>query len=56
MVDKAMSKHAIAVEGDNAKELKRKEDNARETYAAVLLQALQYGGAPVALITYKSTR
>ena len=50
-----MSKYAIAVEGKNKQELERKAEGARRIYAAVLLKALQYGGADVGVITYKST-
>ncbi len=54
MVDRSISKWAVAVEG-NEKALPRKITAARRMYASVLEKALQYGGAEVALITYKST-
>jgi hypothetical protein len=53
VVDSAFAKSAIAVEGDD---LETKARAARKMYAAVLHRALQYGGADVAVITYKSTR
>ena len=53
VVDSAFAKSAIAVEGED-RETKAKA--ARRAYAAVLAQALAYGGADVAVITYKSTR
>ena len=55
VVDRSVSKWAVAVEGKNEKEMQRKINGARRMYAAVLMKALEYGGAPVALITYKST-
>ena len=53
VVDSAFAKSAIAVEGDD---LETKARAARKMYAAVLHRALQYSGADVAVITYKSTR
>ena len=53
-VDRSISKWAVAIEG-NKKEAKRKEDAARRLYAALLTKAMQYGGARVAAIVYKST-
>ncbi len=55
VVDRSISKWAVAVEGKNDKELGRKAAAARRMYAALLLKALQYGGAKVAAIVYKST-
>jgi hypothetical protein len=55
IVDRSISKWAVAVEGKNKKELERKAAAARRMYAAVLLKALEYGGAEVAVILYKST-
>ncbi|MBR1070232.1 hypothetical protein ABIF66_008852 [Bradyrhizobium japonicum] len=54
IVDKSISKWAVAVEG-TGKERIRRERAARRLYAAVLAKALSYGGADVGLITYKST-
>jgi hypothetical protein len=53
VVDSSFAKAAIAIEGKN---IKQKERAALRVYAAVLALALQYGGAPVSLLTYKSTR
>ncbi len=55
MVDRTFSKYSIAIEARNKKELERKQDTARSMYAALLLKALEYGGAEVAAIVYKST-
>ena len=55
VVDRSFSKWGIAVEGKNKKELERKAGAAGRVYAAVLLKALEYGGAEVAVIVYKST-
>jgi len=55
-VRREFSKWAIAVEGKHEKELKRKVESARWVYAAVLTKALQYGGAEVGVIIYKSTK
>jgi hypothetical protein len=61
-VDRAIAKHAVAIEGEGD-ELKRRENAARRLYAAILNQALTYGGAghrkgepEVGVIVYKSTR
>lgn len=54
-VDRAVSKYAVAVEGDG-EELERRAAAARRLYAAVLAKAVAYGGAEVGVITYKSTR
>jgi hypothetical protein len=56
MIDRTFSKYAVAVEGKHAKELARKQGAARRMYAALLVKALEYDGAPVAAIMYKSTR
>jgi hypothetical protein len=53
-VDRTISKWAVAVEGKH--QLERKTEGARRLYAAVLMRALEYGGANVGVITYKSTR
>ena len=53
VVDSAFAKRMIAVEG---KDLETKAKAALRMYAAVLYTALQYGGADVGLITYKSTK
>lgn len=55
IVDRSISKWAVAVEGKNKKELERKAAAARRMYAAVLMKVLEYGGADVAVIVYKST-
>jgi hypothetical protein len=55
VVDRSISKWLVAVEGKGKKELERKAAAARRMYAAVLLKALEYGGAEVAVIVYKST-
>ena len=55
IIDRSISKWAVAVEGKNKKELERKAEAARRMYAALLLKALSYGGKPVAAIVYKST-
>jgi hypothetical protein len=54
-VDRAISKYMIAPTGEGEK-LETRERAARRLYAAVLGKALEYGGAPVAVITYKATR
>ena len=61
-VDRAVSKHAVAIEGEG-NELKRRQAAARRLYAAVLAKALTYGGAAsgeraggVGVIVYKSTK
>ena len=53
VVDSAFAKGTIAVEG---KDLETKAKAALRMYAALLYTALQYGGADVGLITYKSTK
>jgi hypothetical protein len=66
-VDRAISKWAVAIEGQNLTEsdqrtksaqqdLDRRREGAQRLYAAVLMQALQYGGADVGIIVYKSTK
>ena len=55
-VNRAISKWAVAVEGKNEKETARKIEGARRLYAAVLTKALEYGGADVGVIIYKSTK
>jgi len=62
-VDRAISKWAVAVEGKDPeetksarRELERRTEGARQLYAAVLMKALEYDGADVGVITYKSTR
>jgi hypothetical protein len=55
IVNRSISKWAVAVEGKHKKEIARKAAAARRMYAAVLLKALEYGGAEVAVIVYKST-
>jgi hypothetical protein len=52
VVDRSVAKLAIAVEGND---LPRRQKAALRTYAALLVKALEYGGAPVAAIMYKST-
>ena len=55
-VDRAVSKHAVAIEGEG-NELKRRQAAARRLYAAVLAKALTYGGAGRSgVIVYKSTK
>ena len=55
-VDRAVSKYAVAIEGDG-EELERRAASARRLYAAVLAKSLlEYGGQDVGVITYKSTR
>jgi hypothetical protein len=56
LVDRSISKWAVAIEGDSAQALERKEDAARRMYAGLLISALKYKGQPVAAIVYKSTR
>jgi hypothetical protein len=58
VVDRTLSKYAVAVESKthNKQDLERKAEGARRMYAAVLLKALQYDGADVGVITYKSTK
>jgi hypothetical protein len=53
-VDRAISKWAVAIEGEGA-ELARREKAARRLYAAILAKALGYGGQDVGVIVYKST-
>jgi hypothetical protein len=55
-VNRTISKLMVAVEGKNEKETARKIAGARRLYAAVLTKALEYGGADVGVIVYKSTR
>jgi putative DNA primase/helicase len=55
-VNRSITKWHVAVEGKNEKELGRKIEGARRLYAALLMKALEYGGAEVAAIMYKSTR
>ena len=55
-VNRTISKWAVAVEGKHQEELERKIEGARRLYAAVLMKALEYGGAEVGVITYKTTR
>jgi hypothetical protein len=55
-VNRAISKWAVAVEGEHPEELERKVEGAQRLYAAVLQRALEYGGADVGVITYKSTK
>ncbi|MGY3420280.1 hypothetical protein ACVWZW_000755 [Bradyrhizobium sp. F1.13.4] len=56
IVDRSVSKWAVAVEGPpGTKDRTRRENAARRLYAAALTTALAYGGAKVGLITYKST-
>jgi hypothetical protein len=52
-IDRAISKSVVAVEG---KALEQKIDSARRLYAALLMKALEYGGADVGVIVYKSTK
>ena len=54
-VDRAVSMDAVAIYGEGEKLLAR-EAAARRLYAAVMAKALDYGGADVGVITYKSTR
>jgi hypothetical protein len=67
IVDRSISKYAIAVESkikedtpkhkeERKKDLARKGESARKLYAALLMKAMEYGGADVAAIVYKSTR
>ena len=53
IVDRAVAKQMVAVEGENRE---RKIAGARRLYAAVLAKALEYGGADVGVIVYKSTK
>ena len=55
-VDRSFSKWALAIEGKNKKSLERKVDSARKVYAALLHKALEYGGAKVGAVVYKSTK
>jgi hypothetical protein len=50
VVDRALSKWAVAVEAKNEKELARKVKAARELYGSVLVKAAEYGGGDVGLI------
>lgn len=67
IVDRSLSKWAIAVESkikedtpkhkeERKKDLERKGESARKLYAALLMKAMEYGGADIAGIVYKSTR
>ena len=56
VVDRSISKWAVAIEGKKKGEMERKIKAARRMYAAVLVKALEYEGAEVALIVYKSTK
>jgi hypothetical protein len=51
-IDRTFAKEAIGVEG---KDLERKAAAARRMYASVLVNSLEYGGADVGVIVYKST-
>ena len=61
-VNRSLSKYAIAIESkhekkeDRDKEIAHKAEGARRMYAAMLAKALEYGGADVGFITYKSTQ
>jgi hypothetical protein len=61
MVDRTFSKYMVAVESikkdeeAEKEEIARKTDAARRLYAALLHKALEYGGADVGVIVYKST-
>ena len=61
-VDRSISKWAVAVESkhkkktDRDRELAHKAEGARRLYAALLTQAMEYGGEDVGVIVYKSTR
>jgi hypothetical protein len=55
-VDRTNSKWAVAIEGKDSKDLERRIEGARRLYATMLMKALEYGGADVGIITYKSTR
>jgi hypothetical protein len=55
IVDSAMSKWMLAMEGESERE--RKENSIRRVYTALLAEALKnYRGQPVGMIVYKSTR
>jgi hypothetical protein len=54
--DHTFSKEAIAVGGKDPEEREQRAEAARRLYAAVLMKALEYGGAEVGVIVYKSTR
>ena len=53
VVDRAIGKWSVAIEGND---IERKQKAARKMYAALLVRALAYDGADVAVITYKSTK
>ena len=53
-VDKAMSKLMIAIEGEDEKRTP-KMAAARRLWAAILAEAMKYGGDDVGIIVYKST-
>lgn len=55
-VDRAFSMSAIAIEGKDKDERERKKRTVAGVFAAVLMKALEYGGAEVGLITYKTTQ
>jgi hypothetical protein len=55
-VNRTISKWAVAVEGKHQEERERKIEGARRLYAAVMMKALEYGGADVGVIVYKTTR
>jgi hypothetical protein len=55
-VNRTISKLMVAVEGKNEKALALKIEGARRLYAALLMKAMEYGGADVGVIVYRSTR
>ena len=54
-VDRSQSMDRIGVFGEREK-LERRRDAARRVWATLLARALEYGGQPVGVIVYKSTR
>ena len=56
VVDKAFSKLMVAVEGDDELKLETKIAAARRLWAVLVDRAMDYGGQPVGIILYKSTR
>jgi putative DNA primase/helicase len=55
-VNDSFSKKKLAIEGKDEKDRERRTTNARRLYAAVMMKALEYGGADVGVIVYKSTK
>ena len=54
-VDRSLSMDNIAISGED-EDLGKREEAAHRMWAALLAKAVEYGGAPVGVIVYKSTK